>query len=239
MKYWIVLLGAVAAPAFAAHPFITEDTGTQGAGRWQLEANGERNRDREEDETVRGSALGAVLSYGFIENADLQAGIPWQDNGIDKGRGDAAIDVKWRFRESGPLSFGLKPGITLPTGDDDRGLGAGRVTWGALGILSYDTEAWAVHSHVGYRRNRNTQEQRENLKHFSVLGMYKPFDALRLGLDLSFDTNPDPGSDKTVRQTVLGAIYSLTKDFDLDIGYRRGNDPAIDRAFMAGVTLRW
>jgi hypothetical protein len=38
---------------------------------------------------------------------------------------------------------------------------------------------------------------------------------------------------------VVGFIWSLTKDIDLDSGMRRGNDPAIDKALMAGVTLRW
>jgi len=38
---------------------------------------------------------------------------------------------------------------------------------------------------------------------------------------------------------VLGAIYSPSKDLDLDIGFRRGNDAAIERAVMAGITLRW
>jgi hypothetical protein len=38
---------------------------------------------------------------------------------------------------------------------------------------------------------------------------------------------------------VLGVIYSPTEDLDLDLGLRWGHDAAIDRAFMAGVTLRW
>jgi hypothetical protein len=31
----------------------------------------------------------------------------------------------------------------------------------------------------------------------------------------------------------------MTKDVDLDAGIRRGNDPAIDKAVMAGFTVRW
>ena len=225
--------------AHGAHPFITEDTGTQGKGGWQLEINGEGNRDVVEGETSKGSQFAAVLSYGLLDNLDLQLGSPYQDNGINQGAGDAAIDLKWRFYESGPLSLGLKPGVTLPTGKDEQGLGSGRTTWGTLAILSYETEAWAFHSHVGYRQNRNKQEQRESLRHWSALFVYKPTQALRLGIDLAFDTNPDPESDQTLRQLVLGAIYSVTKDFDLDVGVRWGNDPAIDRALMAGITVRW
>jgi hypothetical protein len=231
----LAILLAISSPAFAAHPLITEDTGTQGKGGWQLELNGERTKD----DGVRGSQAAAVLSYGFVDHADLQVGMPWQDNGVGKGKGDVAIDVKWRFWESGALSLGLKPGITLPSGNDERGLGTGKTTYGSLFIVSYEQEHWALHSHAGYRRNRNTQMQRESLKHLSAALWLKPTDRLKLVVDFSGDTNADPASDTTVRQRVLGFIYSVSKNFDVDAGIRRGNEPAIDRAVMAGVTLRW
>lgn len=233
------LLALVAAPAFAAHPLITEDTGTQGKGGWQLELNGERTKDSEEGETFRGKQGNAVLSYGLTDKADLQVGWPYQDNGVEKGEGDAAIDLKWRFYESGPLSLGLKPGVTLPTGDDERGLGTGRVTYGTLLIASYDVEGAALHSHVGYRYNANDVGLRKSLWHWSGALWWKATEKLKVVGDLSYDTNPDPESDTLVRQWIFGFIYSITKDIDLDVGYRRGNDPAIDRAYMAGVTLRW
>jgi outer membrane putative beta-barrel porin/alpha-amylase len=225
--------------ARAAHPLISEDTGTQGKNRWQLELNGERYRDRVDEDTVNGKQAAAVLSYGFAENADLQVGLPYRDDGTERGISDASIDVKWRFYENGPFSLGLKPGITLPTGDDRRGLGAGSATWGSYLILSYDRDHWALHSHAGYRRNRNTLGERQDLLHWSAAIFLKPTEALKLVFDLSFDTNPDPASDATLRQHVIGLIWSLTKDFDLDAGIRRGNAPAIDRAYLLGITLRW
>jgi hypothetical protein len=33
--------------------------------------------------------------------------------------------VKWRFYEKDGLSFAIKPGIILPTGEEDKGLGDG------------------------------------------------------------------------------------------------------------------
>jgi len=239
MKYWLSALGLAAMPAFAAHPLITEDTGTQGKGGWQLEVNAERYKDTVDEETSRGKQAGAVLSFGVSERADLQVGLPYQDNGLEKGKGDVAIDLKWRFHESGPLSLGLKPGVTLATGDEERGLGAGRATWGTLAIVSYDVEGAALHSHAGYRHNDNVHGLRKSLWHLSAALWWKATEALKVVGDLSYDTNPDPASDTLVRQWVFGLIYSLTKDIDLDVGYRRGNDPAIDRAYMAGITLRW
>jgi hypothetical protein len=34
-------------------------------------------------------------------------------------------------------------------------------------------------------------------------------------------------------------LYSVTPTFDLDMGVRFGNTPAIDRALLFGTTLRW
>jgi len=36
-----------AGPSWAAHPLITDDTGTQGKGNFQLEFNGQYDRDKE------------------------------------------------------------------------------------------------------------------------------------------------------------------------------------------------
>lgn len=238
-SFALALCLLAAGAAHAAHPLISEDTGTQGKDRWQLELNGERYRDRVEDETVNGKQAAAVLSYGFAASADLQLGLPYRDDGTQRGVSDASIDVKWRFYESGPLSFGLKPGITLPTGDEARGLGAGRMTWGSYLIASYDPDGWALHSHVGYRHNRNTLGERTDLLHWSAAIFLKPTDALKLVFDLSFDTNPDPASGAALRQHVIGFIWSLTRDFDFDAGIRRGNAPAVDRAYLLGITLRW
>ena len=68
MRAFAVPLIFFASMAFGAHPLITEDTGTQGKGGWQLEINGERNKD----DGVRGAQAAATLSYGFIDSADLQ-----------------------------------------------------------------------------------------------------------------------------------------------------------------------
>lgn len=231
---FLALAALLASSAQAAHPLITDDTGTQGKGGWQLEVNGERTRN----DDVRATQSAAVLSYGALDNADLQLGLPYLRH---QGRLDLAIDWKWRFFEQGALSLGLKPGVTLPTGDESRGLGAGRATWGSLLILSYEPEgAFAFHAHVGYRRNRNALGQRESLGQLSGAVLFKPVENLKLLLDLSRDTNPDAASRTAIRQAVVGAIWSPSKNVDLDLGIRRGNGAApADRALLAGVTLRW
>lgn len=224
----------------AAHPLVTEDTGTQGAGGWQLEVNAERSRDRIEGVAERAWQPAATLSYGPIDTIDLQLTVARLDvRGGARGALDTALDLKWRFYESGALSFALKPGLTLPTGDENEGRGSGDATWGALFIASYELQRWAFHGHAGYRRNRNRLAERESLWQLAGALGFEATPALDLIVDISFDRNPDPGSRRELRQTVLGVIYGATKHLDLDAGIRRGNDPAIDRALLFGVTLRW
>jgi hypothetical protein len=220
---------------YSAHPLNTEDTGTQGRGGWQLELNGERNRD----EGVRGAQAAAVLSYGIADNADVQLGAPWHDLAGERGMADALVAVKWRFWEKGPWSTGLRAGFLFPTGDEQRGLGNGKTNFAALLIGSYEGERWVFHAHAGYRDNRNTLGHRGTVTELSAAVLYKLTDSIRPLLDVSRTTDPDPASGTALQSTVVGVIWQRSKNLDLDIGLRRGNQPAIDRALMLGATIRW
>lgn len=234
----VFLLVATTA-AHAEHPLFTDDIDTQGKGGWQLELNGERNRDRVGDDTVTGEVAEAQLSYGLTDTIDLQFGVPWLDIGAARGFGDVRFDLKWRMYESGPLKLGLKPGFTLPTGDDTTRIGAGRVNWGAVAVLAYESGWGALLGNVGYLRFNNTAGDRSDLTRISAAVLPRVTKDLRLVLDVAFDTNPDPAARGWLRRTVVGFIYGVNKDFDFDMGYRVGNEPAIDRAIMAGITIRW
>jgi hypothetical protein len=225
----------VSTGAYGAHPLNTEDTGTQGSGGWQLELNGERNRD----DGVRGAQAMAVLSYGIAENADLQAGVPWQDLGDERGMGDALVAIKWRFWEQGRLSAGMRAGFLFPTGDEQRGLGNGKTNFAGLLIGSYEGERWLLHAHAGYRDNRNTLGNRGSVTELSAAVLYKLTERIRPLLDVSRITNPDTASGEALQNVVLGVIWQATKQLDLDVGLRFGNQPAIERALMLGTTLRW
>jgi Putative MetA-pathway of phenol degradation len=219
-----------AAPAYAAHPLITEDTDTQGDGRKQLELFGEQTRGNGRHEEL----YTGVFTYGIGETVDAQLGLPaYRD-----GAGDLALDLKWRFYESGALGLALKPGITLPTGDEGDGRGTGRTTWGALFIVSYTPGALALQAHAGWRRNRNTLGERESLNELAAAASYA-VQRVRFVGELASATNPEPGG-RRLRYTTLGAIWSVTRDFDLDIGWRRGyGGAAADDALLLGTTARW
>lgn len=234
--------------AGAAHPLLTEDTGTQGEGNYQIELMVDRTRDHPPGATVRELQTAAVLSHGLLENVDLQVGLPYMrqhshdvlGRHAERGSHDASVDLKWRFHEDNGLSLGFKPGITLPTGDERRGLGAGRTTWGALLILSWEPGDWAFHTHAGVRHNNNAVGQRTTLSHLSGALTWKATEQLKLVADLSADTHPDRADRGSLRYRILGLIYSPTPAFDLDAGLKHGHGrAATDRAFLFGATFRW
>jgi len=231
----VVLFAAVPA-ARAAHPLITEDTGTQGAGNQQLEVNLNRF---DFTESRWQSLWGVTWSYGVRESADLQIGIPYF-GGL--GKGDLAVDLKWRFWQEDKLSFGTKPGFTLPTGDETERIGTGEKTYGALLFFSYEPEAWALHGQAGYRRFENVLDLRKDLWQYSGSLWLKPLESLKLVSDLAVTTEPRVGVRTWIRTFILGAIYSPLKNFDVDAGIRW--DRAYDsgessRAYLVGLTYRW
>jgi len=224
---------AAATDAQAAHPLITEDTFTQGIGRHQLEILGEMTEGNGRDQDL----YTGVLSYGVGETADAQLGVPYHRDG-GHGVGDVALDLKWRFYERNALSFALKPGVTLPTGDEGDGHGTGKATWGSLIIVSYTPGALGFHAHAGYWRNANKLGERESLRELAAAATYRVQDVRFVG-ELARETNPAPGG-RTVRYATLGAIWSMTRNVDFDVGWREGSGGApIDNALLLGATIRW
>src|SRR5947209_15716981 len=121
------LVLAVSAPALrAAHPLISEDTGTQGRGKFELELGTQTTHV----EGGRVRELDPQLSYGVLDTVDaivrpsyFWLGGPAADAaGRRHGFGATAIDVKWRAATSLPWSVGTRAGVDAPTAAD--GLGA-------------------------------------------------------------------------------------------------------------------
>ena len=231
------LLGCFAAAcmnAYAAQPLITDDTVTQGPQRWRLELQGTDAdmANGAENEYYRG-----ILSYGLAQTLDLQAGTLWYRSG-DDGVGDTALALKWRFYEGGALSFALKPAFSLPTGDENDGHGTGEVTWGLRGIVSWVPGAISAHGHLGYRRNENNLGQRESLNELAAAIGYQ-IDSVRFVGEATRDTNPVHGG-SDIRYSTLGVIWLVSRNLDLDAGWRQGHGGAPeDDALLLGATIRW
>ena len=153
----------MAGAAFASHPLITDDTGTQGKGKAQLEFIGEYGYDSEDGTTTNTLVFPTipVLSYGISDAMDFVLGVPFERREIkqaggtttERGISDVSLQLKWRYYEKDGLSIAVKPGVTLPTGDEDKGLGNGKASYSTCIIITKDMTPWAFHFNLGYIRN--------------------------------------------------------------------------------------
>lgn len=237
-----------AAPGFAAHPLITEDTSTQGRGNGQLELTAEFGHDEAADAGEDAADYAAVLTYGLRDNLDVLLTIPYSradtlENGATRtvdGLGDVGLDAKWRFLEAGLLGMALKTGVTFATGDATRNLGAGKSNVSANLVTSYETAQWGWHLHLGYLRNRNVHGERTVIHHTSIALTRTVGNRLKLVADLGRFTSTDRSTDVDARFLTLGTIYGVTDDFDIDVGLKRGlSDPETDTTLQLGVALRF
>ncbi|MCL5023954.1 MAG: transporter [Nitrospirae bacterium] len=236
------------ANGFAAIPLITDDTGTQGKGKFQLELFGEYGHDKEERITIKNSNVASTLTYGIIDPVDIIVSIPYQfwrsedPQSMTKGDGisDIAIESKWRFYEKEGLSIALKPGFTIPTGDEEKGLGAGRATYCLYFVASREMNPWAFHLNLAYIRNENKEDERKDIWHASLASAVDVMKNLKLAVDTGVESNPDSLSSTPAAYILGGVIYSLRENLDIGLGLKSGLTKAeTDIAVRGGITWRF
>ena len=252
--------------AWAAHPFITDDAGTQGKGNWQLELQYQNGRNDATADAGAGpiqqeskaSLFTSVLTYGLLENLDVALGLNrlsqrTTENGNvtedSSGMADSTIELKWRFYDADGLSFALKPGVLLPTGDENKGLGTGRTSWGVALLATYEAESWSflgnvAYSSVRFKLPQDATDGRSDLWRVSGGVSYALTGEVRLvgeaGLRSNESNNDAFLPDRTSQFAMIGVIYSPTKKMDFDAGVRKNfNDAEFDKVFLIGATFRW
>jgi hypothetical protein len=247
------LLLLVNSAAWAAHPLITDDTGTQGKGKLLVEISAQYDTDKETANGVStestGGQVATTLSYGFVENADLVLGLPYQwakgkEGGVtvydENGISDMTVDLKWRFFEKDGLSLALKPGVRLPTGNDEKELGTGRTGYQAFLIGSKEAAPWAFHVNLGYIGNENRADEEKHLWHASLAATCEIVKGLMIVGDIGIERNRDKAANGNPAFLIGGFIYSLFDNVDIDIGVKYGLTAAEnDWSFMAGTAFRF
>jgi hypothetical protein len=236
---WLLL--AVSTTAKAAHPLITEDTGTQGVGNAELQFGFSWTRDGGD----RAFSFQPQLSYGVLTTVDLIVQPQWltvRTLGSDSSRGfgDTVMDAKWRFYGDTPLSFAVRAGATFPTGEGDLSQLNGKPSAHALLVTNVDLAPLTIDGNVGYIRNRSAPGLRTDLYHASAAAVFAANDELSLVADTAFDSNPDPLRPNWPGVLLVGAIYTLRPGLDIDFGYQtRLNHAAPAQQLLLGITYRW
>ncbi len=235
------VLASCALPVLAAHPTLTEDTGTQGTGKFELELGLAQARDG----GVKALEFGPQLSYGVRDNLDLIARPTWLyvrgagEGGTTQGFGDTGLDFKWRYPSPGPLTFGVRAGVDLPTGNEDKGLGNGKVSPHAILIATYLDTTWMLAANVDYVYDPLIGDRRD-LWGASAAAVYSVNGTWRISAEAATATNPDASRASWLTVARFGAIATVAPGFDVDAGYQVRLTPATAaRIILAGATLRW
>lgn len=263
---FVVLLWA--GSVYAAHPLITDDTGTQGKGKFQIEVNNEFTYEKErqyntdeakwETKKETGGELATVLSYGVADNADVILGLPyqWKKTKIDgvvtadaaeqgDGVSDMSLEVKWRFYEKDGLSFAIKPGSKLPNGNENKGLGNGKLSYGVVFITTKEIKPCAFHLNLGYAHNEyklqaDKDANRNNIWHTSLAADVEIMKDLKVVGNIGMERNPDKASNTHPAFILGGLIYSISESIAIDAGVKGGlNKPETDLTLLAGIAFRF
>jgi hypothetical protein len=212
------------------------------------------------------SNLGVVgLTYGIIDPLDLTITIPYmnvynqekllfytgslqgftmKENELVGGLSDITVEFKWKFWGNDTVSFALRPGFILPTGNFQQGLGAGK--FGAYGffITSLDFDRVLLHLNLGYQRNENRLNEREDLWLGSLGGEFILVkDYFRMVTIIGLERNREKNSKIQDAYVVGGFVGSPTQSCDLGIAVKYSietpywESPGQDLSIFAGASI--
>lgn len=240
--------------AFAGHPLVTDDTGTQGKGKGQVEVGFSYFYDKDKADELTtlksdGGDVGVSITVGVFDTVDVVMGLPYawyslEENNVriarENGISDITFDVKWRFFEKDGWSLAMKPGVNLPTGDKDKGLGAGRAGYRLFLVGTKEFAPFAVHVNAGYIRNENNADERKDIWHASVACEMEVIKDLKLMANVGTERNPDAASENHPAFALAGISYNVSKRITLDAGVKYGlTATETDWTGLAGLTVRF
>lgn len=246
--------------AHAFFPFVTDDTGTQGAGGNQIEVNYEFVKEHADeidlDGRVLGTGTGTVnvfpvgYAYGVTDNIDVFAGIARQTS--PSGWLNTEIGAKWVFAgdQTNGWSAAIKPTLLLPVSKSmqDRGLGNAKTNVGVTLVTSYMTDTHELHLNLDYTSNRyattaDAEDQRTALWRISAAPVYVINEQWKAGIDLGFETNPTYSS-RYQAFGELGVSYAPMENLQLGLGVigataLNSNERAWSWAVTTGVAYQF
>lgn len=225
--------------AYCAHPMLSEDAGTQGAGNAEIEFG--HSWTREDGDLSR--LFQPQFSYGYAQTVDLILQPSWLANTSASGGhgfGDTNLDAKWRFHTAAPWSWAVRAGLELVTAEHGQGLPYGKVSPHAAWIATIEASPFILDMNLGYAFVPDSPRLRSDLYHVSGAAIWAVHDRLSLTLDIALDSDPDPAKNRPPATLLAGVIYTVVPGLDVDAGYLTGlNSPASAKQWLFGVTYRW
>jgi hypothetical protein len=158
-----------------------------------------------------------------------------------------SLELKWRIleQEEQGFSLALKPGISLPTGDEEQGFGSGAASPGIMLIATKEGDFGALHGNVGYTRNNCSDDAadeatRDDIWHASIAAEINMTDNLCTVVNIGMQTGEERSNSTHPSFLIGGLIWGVSDNLDLDLGVKCGlNDAETDTALLAGLAARF
>ena len=221
---------AIAAPAWAGPPYVTDDPEPTRTGGWENYAFVSGTNTPGE---IAGES-GVELNYGGAPNLQLSFDLPVDFHGaraFRAGGGDAQVSAKYRFLHPAEASWApdaaVFPALSLPTG-------AGAFHTGHISLflplwLEKDWRKWSMFGGGGYDINPGAGQ-----RNFALVGwaLTRSFSRrLNLGVEIYHET-PQAVGDPSVTNLGFGAVYQLTTHWAL----MASGGPGLQNAERAGTS---
>jgi hypothetical protein len=235
------MLAAVlfASPAFATHPLGTEDPGTADPKTLQVEVTGESHHFSDGSETD----LGVQFTTGIVPHLDIALGAGYgflssDEGSSESGIGDLEVALKWNFlaEDEGVPGLALKVGSTLPTGNEEKGLGGGGYDLSAALVAGKSLGNGGLFLNLSYTRIDKTADgDKSGIVTASLAAQWEMIEALALVGEFLYESPGADGEDPPVAATA-GLVWEIADNFLIDVGARVGlTDTAADWCVLAGV----
>lgn len=243
LPYLFLALVAGTGAARAGPPFRTDDPEPVDYQHWEIYAFSTATHVQRDTSGV----LPAVeVNYGALKNLQLHLIAPLafdkpQGSGTKFGYGDTELGAKYRFIEPGENDWwpqvGAFPLVEVPTGNAQRGLGAGHAREFIPVWLQKDFDPWTTYGGGGYWINPGAGNK--NFWFFGWLLQRKVTDELTLGGEIFHQTADTIGGRDSTGFN-LGGIYDFTENYHLLFSAGRGlQNATTTNEFSYYLAFQW
>lgn len=214
-----------AGPAFAGPPFLTDDPEPVDYGHWEIYSFSMATKTHDD---TGGTLAGVEVNYGAAPNLQLHMIAPLafdspNGGGTQIGAGDIELGAKYRFVDPGPDDWfpqiGVFPLVEVPTGDAQRGLGAGHLREFLPIWMQKDFGKWTTYGGGGYWINPGAGNK--DYWFAGWLLQRQITDQLTLGGEL-FHQTADTAGGRDSSGFNVGGVYDFTEHHHLLFSAGRG-----------------
>jgi hypothetical protein len=224
--------------SWAGPPFRTDDPEPveYKHGEFYLATQYEKDKD-----VTSGTAPHVELNYGIAPDTMLHLIAPYafikpEGASTQRGYGDTEVGIKYRFinAEEDHFMAGTFPLVELPTGDSDKGLGAGHTMYFLPLWLQKSWGPWQSYGGGGFWRNPGAGNK--DYWFFGWQAQREISKILTLGTELFSQTRTTEDGKSRTGYT-LGAIVNITDDHHLL--FSGGRDFHGDNRFSAYAAYQY